>query len=219
MRAAHGAGPSSPPAPTPPCVCGRIRRAGAGTSAAPNWLGAGGAPAFITVGGFTIPNPPSSPPTIQTGIAGLPHPSTSGRTCATCHTGGVGGKGAIGYDHASSLIGTNCASCHESGSYLVGTVWNGATTASAGAGDTRPISLASVRATYKGDSSTETTPNHFFLDRAGAQVDCRWCHVMPTGISTTSTGTAYTTAWAFHHPPESPAQNFCYQCHANGPPN
>ena len=179
---------------------------GAGTSAAPNWLGAGGAPAFITVGGFTIPNPPSNPPTIQAGIASLPHPSTVGVACTTCHTGGVGGKGAIGYDHASTLINANCDSCHESGSDLVGTVWNGATTASAGAGDTRPISLTN-------------TSNHYFLDRAGAQVDCRWCHTKPTGVSTTTTGTAYTAAWRFHHPPQSPIQNFCYLCHANGTGN
>jgi hypothetical protein len=185
---------------------------GTGTTAAPNWLGGGNAPQYITVGGFTIPNPPSNPPTTQVGIVNLPHPSTATVSCATCHTGGAGGKGAIGYDHASTLISTNCAACHETGSDLVGTVWNGATAVSAGAGDTRPITLARVPQM----DSTVTTPNHFFLDRAGAQVDCRWCHITPTGVSVTTTGSAYSSAWKFKHPPQSPSQNFCWQCHLNG---
>lgn len=190
---------------------------GTGTAAAPNWLGAG-APQFIVVGGFTIPNPPSNPPRVQVGIANLPHPATATTSCATCHTGGAGGKGAIGYDHASTLITANCAACHEAGSNLVGAVWNGATSVSAGAGDTRPFTLPSVTATYKGNTATETTPNHFFLDRAGAQVDCTRCHVTPAGIGVAATGTTYRAAWAFRHPPESPVLNFCYQCHPNGPP-
>ncbi len=192
---------------------------GTGTPSAPNWLGGGAAPQYITVGGFTIPDPPASPPTVQVGIPDLPHPSTATATCATCHAAGIGGKGAIGYDHASTLIATNCAACHEAGSDLVGTVWNGATSETSGAGDTRPFTLPSVRATFQGDSATETTPNHFFLDRAGAQVDCRWCHVTPTGIGVATTGTAYSTAWAFQHPPQNPVLDFCYQCHPNGPPN
>ena len=184
---------------------------GTGSAASPNWLGGGGPPAFIVVGGFTIPNPPSNPPAIQAGIANLPHPSTASVSCAICHTGGVGGPGAKGYDHASTLIATMCTACHETGSNLVGTVWNGATSASAGAGDTRPITLASVS-----QQGNQPAPNHFFLDRGSAKVDCYNCHAMPAGVSTTTTGSAYTSAWSFHHPPRATIQNFCYFCHANG---
>jgi hypothetical protein len=183
---------------------------GSGTPAAPNWQGAG-APQYLTVGGFTIPNPPASPPFIQAGIPNLPHPGTASRTCATCHAGGAGGKHAFAYDHASTLIGTNCASCHEAGSDLVGTPWNGATSLSAGAGDTRPITIAAVP-----QQSGTSAPYHFFLDRAGAQVDCYNCHRAPTGLAALSTGSTYTSAWSFHHPPESPTLNFCYGCHPNG---
>ncbi|HET6438636.1 MAG TPA: cytochrome c3 family protein [Anaeromyxobacter sp.] len=186
---------------------------GTGSAAAPNWLGAtGGAPAYITVGGFTIPNPPSNPPTVQVGIPNLPHPSTASQSCATCHSGGVGGKSAIGYDHASTLINTNCAACHEAGSDLVGTVWNGATSLSAGAGDTRPITIAKVSQQSSGTSA----PYHFFLDRGGAQVDCSHCHRAPTGVAVASTGSTYTNAWSFHHPPQGTILNFCYGCHPNG---
>jgi hypothetical protein len=76
-----------------------------------------------------------------------------------------------------------------------------------------------VPATYKGNTKTETTPNHFYLDRAGGQVDCGRCHVTPTGVSTATTGTTFLTAWAFSHPPEEPILDFCWQCHPNGPPD
>jgi hypothetical protein len=191
---------------------------GTGTPSAPNWLGGGAAPQLIAIGGFTIPDPPSSPPSTQD-VFVLPHPDTALATCATCHTGGVGGKGAIGYDHASPFAMASCDACHEAGSDLVGTVWNGVTSQSAGAGDTRPITLASVPATYKGSTTIETTPNHFYLDTGGAQVDCINCHVMPTGISVATSGPEYRSAWAFKHPPESQSQNFCWQCHPSGPPD
>lgn len=179
------------------------------------WLGAASAPQYIVVGGFTIPAPPAPAPTTQVGVANLPHPTVAtGETCASCHSDG-GGKNAIGYDHASTVSDKSCDSCHETGSNLLGTPWNGTTKL----GDTRPYTLASVRATYKGNTSTETTPNHFYLDKAGAQVDCYRCHVKPAPTSLgTTTGTAYATAWAFKHPPESPTYNFCWQCHPNGPP-
>src|SRR5260221_83469 len=111
---------------------------GTGTVSAPNWLGAtGGAPVYITVGGFAISQPPASAATTQAGITNLPHP-TGQTACASCHTGGTGGKRAIGYDHASTLIATNCNSCHEAGSNLVGTVFNNSATEAGGASDTRP---------------------------------------------------------------------------------
>ena len=100
---------------------------GTGTVSSPNWLGAGGGvPATIPVGGFMVSQPPATSATTQKGITNLPHPTVgSGVSCSSCHTGGAGGLGAIGYDHKSSLINSNCNSCHEAGSNLVGTKWNG----------------------------------------------------------------------------------------------
>ncbi len=180
---------------------------GTGTSSAPNWLGGGNSPQFIAVGGFAIPQPPATSPTTEAGIANLPHPSvTSG--CSTCHSGGVGGKGAMGYDHASTLINTACNACHEAGSNLVATLWNGATTQSAGAGDTRPFTLTSIRATRGGDSCTVTAPNHFY------PVDCAECHNVPTGNGLTTTGTAYTTAFTFPHTSTKMSNpSTCNLCH------
>ena len=164
---------------------------GTGTSSAPNWQGAaGGAPSTIFVGGFLIPRPPAAnTTTTQTGISNLPHPSTNGVACSTCHSGGGGGKNAIGYDHASSLINSNCRSCHEAGSNLVGTAWNGATTQSSGAGDTRPFTLTSVVARYKGDSLTVSYSNHFY------PVDCYQCHVVPAGTATIRVAPAGRLNW------------------------
>ena len=192
---------------------------GTGAPSSPNWLGASAAPQFIPVGAFPIPQPPAPAATTQRGINQLPHPATGGQACTACHASPSGGKPAIGYDHASALVNTNCAACHEAGSNLVGTVWNGASNSGAGAGDTRPFTLPSVRATYKGNTSIETNPNHFFLDKGNAQVDCSWCHKPPAGNGLVTTGSAYTAAWAFTHPPENPNNyNFCFQCHLNGPP-
>jgi len=192
---------------------------GTGSSTAPNWLGAGGAPVYISVGGFPVSQPPAAGATTQSGIANLPHPSTTGVACTTCHQSSSGGKMAKGYDHASALINSNCNSCHEAGSNLVGTPWNGATSESAGAGDTRPYTLASVVARYSGNSKTETTPNHFY------PVDCHQCHTAPTGIATVTTGTAYLVqgssgAWHFPHKTSSMTNpSTCLFCHPGGPPN
>ncbi|MGE0784224.1 MAG: hypothetical protein AB7S26_00950 [Sandaracinaceae bacterium] len=165
---------------------------GTGSITNPNWAGAmGGAPASISAGGFTIPAPPAPSPRTQGGITGLPHPSTG--ACSSCHTGGSGGRMAIGYDHASTAMTNHCNACHEAGSDLVSPVWNGATSTSAGAGDTRPFTLPSVRATFSGNSRTETYPNHFY------PVDCDECHNAPSGIAVGTTGSAYTTAWRFNH--------------------
>jgi hypothetical protein len=186
---------------------------GAGGATAPNWLGGGGTPQFITVGGFAIKQPPASAATTQTGIASLPHPTVaSGTTCATCHTGGVGGKQAKGYDHASALINSACSACHEAGSNLVGTIWNGSTTQSGGAGDTRPYTITSLTA-HKGgaggDSCTITTPNHFY------SVQCGQCHAVPTGTGLVTTGTAYTTAWKFPHSTSKMTNpGTCNLCHS-----
>jgi hypothetical protein len=186
---------------------------GTGTSTAPNWLGASAAPQYISVGAFTIPAPPAATPATQLGIANLPHPSTAGVACSTCHAGGAGGKGAIGYDHASTLIGANCNACHEAGSNLVGTPWNQATTQAAGAGDTRPLTLSTIRATRGTDSCNVTNPNHFY------PVDCHECHNAPTGVATATAGTAYTNAYAFPHT-QSKMTNpgTCNMCHQTGCP-
>jgi hypothetical protein len=170
---------------------------GTGTAGAPNWQGASGTPQFIAVGGFAIPLPPATAATTQAGIASLPHPTVAtGTSCATCHAGGVGGKQAIGYDHASALINANCSACHEAGSNLVGTAWNRATTQSTGGGDTRPFTLTTIVA-HKGgaggDSCTITLPNHFY------PVQCGQCHKSPAGTGPVTTGTAYTAAWYFPH--------------------
>ncbi len=170
---------------------------GTGTASAPNWLGASNFPPFIAVGGFAIPLPPATTATMQAGIANLPHPALgSGTTCATCHAGGVGGRQARGYDHASALINSACTACHEAGSNLVGTVWNGATAQASGAGNTRPFTLTSLVA-HKGgpggDSCNLTVARHFY------PVQCGQCHVPPTGIAAATSGTAYTKAWYFPH--------------------
>jgi hypothetical protein len=190
---------------------------GTGTSSAPNWLGAvGGAPQYISVGGFTIPKPPSAnTTTLQQGITNLPHPTVGTQACTVCHGSSAGGKNAIGYDHASTLVNSNCGSCHEAGSNLVGTIWNGATTASSGAGDTRPFTLTSVTATYSGNRLTVTYPNHFY------PVDCYQCHTAPTGkVATVTTGTTYTSAWTFPHNQRLMTNpSTCVMCHTNGIPN
>jgi hypothetical protein len=180
----------------------------------PNWLGAaGGTPQFITVGGFTVPAPPATAAATQPGIANLPHPTVAaGTSCATCHTGGAGGKNAIGYDHVSALASAACNACHEAGSNLVGTAWNRATSQSAGAGDTRPFTLTSIVATRSGSGScTITRANHFY------PVDCAQCHKVPTGTGAVTTGAAYTSAWTFPHTNSkmtNPAT--CNMCHGPG---
>ncbi|HET6410698.1 MAG TPA: hypothetical protein VFG53_01475 [Anaeromyxobacter sp.] len=182
---------------------------GTGTASAPNWLGGGGAPQYIFVGGFAIPQPPATTPSTQTGITNLPHPSTATLACSTCHTGGVGGTGAIGYDHASTLINTNCNSCHEAGTNLVGTLWNGSTTQSGGAGDSRPYTITSLTATRGGDSCKITTPNHFY------PVDCGQCHNVPAGTGATTAGSAYTNAWTFPHTTSKMTNpSTCNLCHS-----
>ena len=182
---------------------------GTGTTAAANWKGAtGGVPAFIPVGGFTIPAPPATTPTTQTGIANLPHPTVGTQLCTACHATNAGGKQAFGYDHKSTLINANCKACHETGSNLIGTPWNGATTQAAGAGDTRPFTLTSVTPTYKGNTITVTYAKHFY------PVNCYQCHVVPAGNGLVQTGAAYLTAWRFVHT-ESKMTNpsTCIMCH------
>jgi hypothetical protein len=169
---------------------------GTGTSAAPNWKGATGTPLYITVGGFTIPAPPAATPTTQTGIASLPHPTvTAPTTCATCHSGGVPGKMAIGYDHKSGLANSACNACHEAGTNLLGTPWNGATAQASGAGDSRPFTLTAVTAQRgsNGGTCNITAAKHFY------PVDCGQCHAAPAGTGPVTTGSAYTTAWLFPH--------------------
>jgi hypothetical protein len=195
---------------------------GTGTASAPNWLGSSGVPTYINVGGFTIAAPPAVAATTQVGISNLPHPTASGTACTACHTSAAGGKPAIGYDHASTLINTNCSSCHEAGSDLVGTPWNGATAEASGAGDTRPFTLGSITAHYGGNALHASYANHFY------PVDCYQCHVAPSGIATTTTGAAYAPAtgaavgsgaWNFPHNQRLMTNpTTCVMCHTNGVP-
>jgi hypothetical protein len=193
---------------------------GTGTST-PNWLGATGTPQYIAVGGFVIPNPPASTTgTIQLGIATLPHPTLSGTTtCASCHTGGIGGTGAIGYDHASTLINTNCSACHETGSNLLAPVWNGTTTQSGGVGDTRPFTLTALNPSICNGTTIPRTPGSAsLLGYHYAPSDCSLCHTTPKGIATGKTGATYTSVWKFKHPPKTGSTNVqpCSICHNNG---
>ena len=185
---------------------------GSGGTASPNWLGAsGGVPTVISVGGFTISNPPAgNTTTTQKGITNLPHPTVGSQACTACHVTAAGGRNAIGYDHSSALNNANCNACHEAGSDLVNPVWNRATSQSSGAGDTRPFTIASLSAKKGGSSCTVTFPNHFY------PADCSQCHVEPTGTVTIKTGTAYTTSWAFNHS-ESKMKGLCNDCHGPCP--
>src|SRR5256885_11221063 len=75
---------------------------GTGTATSPNWLGAAAMPMYISVGGFTISQPPAATSVLQTGVANLPHPSVAaGVACTACHATAAGGKNAIGYDQLS----------------------------------------------------------------------------------------------------------------------
>ncbi|MBX7099987.1 MAG: hypothetical protein K1X89_19895 [Myxococcaceae bacterium] len=185
---------------------------GTGTAAAPNWLGAMGAPTLIAVGGFTVPAPPAAAATTQAGIMSLPHPSVGTQACTACHASSGGGKNATGYDHASALITTSCNACHEAGSNLVGTVWNGATTTASGAGDTRPFTLTSLVAHYK-TGLTVTAAKHFY------PVDCGQCHVTPASNGAVTTGAAYASAWSFpHNQTLMTNPSTCLLCHTSGIP-
>ena len=185
---------------------------GAGGASAPNWLGAaGGVPAVISVGGFNISVPPATVAgTAQKGITNLPHPTVGSQSCTTCHGSAGGGRGAIGYDHSSSLDNATCNACHEAGSDLVSPPWNGSTSQTGGAGDTRPFSIGSLSAKKGGGSCTVTYPKHFY------PADCSQCHNEPAGTATVKTGTAYTTAWVFNHN-ESKMKGLCSNCHGPCP--
>jgi hypothetical protein len=187
---------------------------GTGTSTSPNWLGAvGGVPAFISVGGFNVAQPPATTLIVQAGIANLPHPAVASLACTTCHLTSGGGKPVTAYDHASTLIASSCSSCHEAGSDLVRPAWNGSTSRTGGAGDTRPFTIVGTVASYKGNSYTlSSSYNHFF----GA--DCKECHLAPAGLVGTTTGTTYTTNWRFNHVTSKMTNpTTCNMCH--GPPN
>ena len=185
---------------------------GAGGTASPNWLGAtGGVPTVISVGGFIISKPPAAnTTTTQAGISNLPHPTVGSQACTACHTSSGGGRKAIGYDHGSTLENAACNACHEAGSDLVNPVWNGSTSQSSGAGDSRPFTISSLKATKGGSSCTVTYANHFY------PADCSQCHPKPTGTVKTTTGSTYTSAWTFNHN-ESKMKGLCNDCHGPCP--
>jgi cytochrome c551/c552 len=186
---------------------------GTGTSASPNWLGAAGMPQYISVGGFPIPQPPAAGALLQTGITNLPHPAVAtGTACTSCHKTAAGGRNATGYDHLSALINANCGSCHEAGSNLLGTPWNGATTAAAGAGDTRPFTIVGLVPSFKGNKRALTNDyKHFY------PADCHECHGVPKANGLVTTGAAYVAAWKFNHNEGKMARSTCNMCH--GSPN
>jgi hypothetical protein len=181
-----------------------------GTLPGGDWQGGVGSPQFITVGGFAVPQPPATAPTVQAGIANLPHPTSTSATCTSCHASGTGGMKASGYDHASNLAATACNACHEAGSPLLAAAWNGTTAQGSGAGDTRPFTLGTIvaRRGAGGDSCTITLPNHFY------PADCAECHAVPAGTGATATGAAYTSAWTFPHSTSKMSNpSTCNMCH------
>ncbi len=183
---------------------------GTGTSTAPNWLGATDMPQYIAVGGFTIAQPPATATATQPGIANFPHPTVAaGVACTACHATSSGGKPATGYDHSSALMNNNCGSCHEAGSTLVAATWNGATTLSAGLGDTRPFTSP-----LNSPCNIPATAFHFFPPGATTTAlgDCSLCHTTPAGNGTTTTGAAYTSAWRWHHPSTNGASRSDFPC-------
>jgi hypothetical protein len=185
---------------------------GTGDGSAPNWLGSvGGAPTAMSVGGFAVAQPPATDSVTQQGINNLPHPTiASGGSCTGCHSGGVGGRKAIGYDHASKLINANCSACHEAGSDLVASPWNAATATGSGAGDTRPFSISGLVPSTNGNTrALGNNYNHFF------PADCRECHKSPGGTGATTTGGAYRSAWSFGHDQSAMTNpSTCNMCHA-----
>jgi len=132
----------------------------------PEWLGAGASPQYISVGAGSPSATPAATVTTQLGINNLPHPNVGPVWSHLLPRDFSRRQIAIGYDHLSPLINTNCGSCHEAGTNLIGTLWNGATAQASGAGDSRPITLASV--TGKRPSPTR---NHFYRWLQ----QCMWC--------------------------------------------
>ncbi|MBS2026555.1 MAG: hypothetical protein JST54_01520 [Deltaproteobacteria bacterium] len=200
---------------------------GTGTIASPNWLGAtSGAPSCITTGGFAVSQPPATSATTEPAISGcVPHPSTASTSCTTCHGTGTPTQGAIGYDHASGS--KPCSACHEAGSTLIGpSNWNGATSVSAGGGDTRPYTLPlstnnqgsqgmGSRAYCDSNNCPDGT-SHWFT----TGTDCSTCHSAPSGVALAQTGTNYKTAWKFTHPSQNGSCTAtCKVCHPGSCPN
>jgi hypothetical protein len=195
---------------------------GTGTAASPNWQNVSGPPPFISVGGFSVAQPPATAATTEAGLNNLPHPAIpSGGSCTTCHASATGGRGAFGYDH-SQAPATGCASCHEAGSDLVGTPWTlnapgavmvnatcgmGSGSIADRGGDTRPVGVASLPCT-----TGVNTTNHFYPS------DCGECHAKPAAVpATVQTGATYAGNWAFKHYFGPPAQQAtCCFCHASG---
>lgn len=166
----------------------------------PNWLGAAAMPAFIAVGGFTIPMPPASAAnTVQRGISNLPHPTVGvGVACTTCHVLASGGRRATGYDHRSALINSNCNSCHEVGSDLTAVAWSTSTR-----GDTRPTATVTIK-------GRACSPIHFY------PTDCKECHRVPSsGNGNWVSASAALASWKFSHSRGSPMTQpgTCNKCH------
>ncbi|MDP1920442.1 MAG: hypothetical protein Q8L14_29630 [Myxococcales bacterium] len=200
-------------------------------SSGPSWRLSGGSttPASLSLGGFTIAQPPAeNATTTQAGLNGVPHPAVgSGLTCTSCHAQATGGRRAFGYDHALAPV-NGCSSCHEAGSDLVGTSWSlnapGATQVAAQCargsgtvfdrgGDTRPVGIATLACSSNAESQQCGTQNcalnHFY------PADCGECHAKPSAVpATVQTGASYVANWRFQHFFGAPAQSStCCKCH------
>ena len=80
------------------------------------------------------------------------------------------------------------------------------------AGDTRALGISQIacgdEAKVKMCGSRTCSLNHFY------PADCRECHPKPAaGIRTTSTGSAFVSAWRFVHTQSNMQQATCCMCH------
>ena len=186
---------------------------GAGGVAAPDWLGAsGGVPTVISVGGFTISNPPAANTT-----------TTSRKASPTCRTRPSGRRpappatsarqaGAMRSDTTTRRRSTTPIATLATRRAAISSTPCGTArpVEASGAGDTRPFTISSLSAKKGGNSCTVTFANHFY------PADCSQCHTEPAGTVNTKTGTAYTTSWTFNHS-ESKMKGLCNDCHGPCP--
>lgn len=191
--------------------------------------GSSSTPASLSLGGFSIAQPPAAnATTTQAGLNGVPHPAVGAPlTCTSCHAQSTGGRSAFGYDHALAPA-NGCSSCHEAGSDLVGTPWTlnapgatqvaaqcgrGSGTVADRGGDTRPVGIATLACSSNAASQMcggqNCALNHFY------PADCGECHAKPSAVpATVQTGASYVANWRFQHFFGAPAQSStCCKCH------